>query len=223
MTRRWMSSSSAQIREARDRTAIRNVKILQSYVERGLTGKNRRIILRFLVSPTGILGDGHVQALRIVNNELYLDDRGSMRPARHRCATKPCPSIWSSARWDTAACHCPMCPFHDAWGTIPNDRGRVMTRQDDGEFLVGNYARRLDQTGTDRHHRHQQTRRHRKLRSFSGRSCARATPWSHTIPGDETIWISWCGNARPPFSVFRIGSGWTSSSCSAAPSADAAA
>jgi ferredoxin/flavodoxin---NADP+ reductase len=31
-------------------------------------------------------------------------------------------------------------PFYDRWGTIPNDKGRVLTQQDSGTPVTGNYV-----------------------------------------------------------------------------------
>ena len=52
-------------------TARRNVEILTEYASCEPQGKDRRIVLRFLVSPVEILGDERVEGIRIVRNELY--------------------------------------------------------------------------------------------------------------------------------------------------------
>jgi ferredoxin--NADP+ reductase len=131
--------SSEQLQTSGDRTAMRNVKTLQAYVERGITGKKRRIVMRFLVSPTEILGDRRVEAIRIVKNELYLDGRGSLRPrATDQYETLPVDMVFRSVGYRGVAL--PDVPFYDAWGTIPNERGRVLTEQGSGEFLIGNYV-----------------------------------------------------------------------------------
>ena len=110
--------SATHLKKARDRSAIRNVKILQSYVDRGLTGKSRRIIMRFLVSPTEIIGDDNVVAMKIVKNELYLDEHGNLRP-RATDQFEILPWTWFSARWVIAACPCRMCPSMIAGARYP--------------------------------------------------------------------------------------------------------
>ncbi len=131
--------SSRQLRESGDRSATRNVKTLQAYVERGITGKSRRIVMRFLVSPTDILGDRRVEAMRMVKNELYLDGRGSLRPrATDQYETLPVDMVFRSVGYHGVPL--PDVPFYDAWGTIPNDCGRVLTQHESGEFLIGNYV-----------------------------------------------------------------------------------
>lgn len=131
--------SATHLKKSRDRAAIRNVKILQSYVDRGLTGKSRRIILRFLVSPVQLIGEEKVEAMQIVKNELYLDDRGSLRPRpTSQYETFPLDMVFRSVGYRGVPL--PDVPFYDRWGTIPNDRGRVLTRHEGRQRLPGNYV-----------------------------------------------------------------------------------
>ena len=131
--------SATHLKKARDRSAIRNVKILQSYVDRGLTGKSRRIIMRFLVSPTEFLGRGQVEAMKLVKNELYLDDHGNLRPrATGQYETLPIDMVFRSVGYRGVPLR--DVPFYDRWGTIPNDRGRVLTRHEGRELVPGNYV-----------------------------------------------------------------------------------
>ena len=131
--------SATHLKKARDRSAIRNVKILQSYVDRGLTGKSRRIIMRFLVSPGALIGDGKVEAMRLVRNELYLDENGNLRPrATERAELLPVDMVFRSVGYRGVPLR--DVPFYDRWGTIPNDRGRVLTRHEGKERLAGNYV-----------------------------------------------------------------------------------
>ena len=131
--------SATHLKKSRDRAAIRNVKILQSYVDRGLTGKSRRIILRFLVSPVEFIGEEKVEAMKIAKNELYLDERGSLRPrptGQHEIL--PVDMVFRSVGYRGVPL--PDVPFYDRWGTIPNDRGRVLTRHEGRQRLPGNYV-----------------------------------------------------------------------------------
>lgn len=131
--------SATHLKKARDRSAIRNVKILQSYVDRGLTGKSRRIIMRFLVSPAEIMGQEKVEAMKIVKNELYLDENGHLRPrATDQFEVLPVDMIFRSVGYRGVPL--PDVPFYDRWGTIPNDQGRVLTKHQGAERLTGNYV-----------------------------------------------------------------------------------
>ena len=131
--------SATHLKQARDRAAIRNVKILQSYVDRGLTGKSRRIIMRFLVSPLELIGTDRVEAMKLGKNELALDDMGSLRPrATGEVETLPMDMVFRSVGYRGVPL--PDVPFYDRWGIIPNDRGRVLTRHEGRGRLPGNYV-----------------------------------------------------------------------------------
>ena len=131
--------SATHLKKARDRTAIRNVKTLQSYVDRGASGKSRRIIMRFLVSPAEIIGRDQVEAIKLSKNELYLDERGSLRPrATGQCETLSVDMVFRSVGYRGVPL--PDVPFYDRWGAIPNDRGRVLLRHEGKTRLTGNYV-----------------------------------------------------------------------------------
>ena len=131
--------SATHLKKARDRSAIRNVKILQSYVDRGLTGKRRRITMRFLVSPVEILGKNKVEAIKLVKNVLYLDDMGNLRPrATEHYETWPMDMVFRSVGYHGVPLR--DVPFYDRWGTIPNRSGRVLTKHEGREVLTGNYV-----------------------------------------------------------------------------------
>lgn len=131
--------SATHLKKARDRSAIRNVKILQSYVDRGLTGKSRRIIMRFLVSPSEIIGGEKVEAMTIAKNELYLDENGNLRPrATGEYETLPVDMVFRSVGYRGVPLR--DVPFYDRWGTIPNADGRVLTRHEGRERVTGNYV-----------------------------------------------------------------------------------
>ncbi len=121
-----------------DKNAIRNVEILREYAQRQPDGKRRKVIFRFLVSPVEIIGDERVEAIKLVHNELYQDDRGNLRPrATDRYETIPVGLVFRSVGYRGVPL--PDVPFREDWGTIPNDKGRVLTAAD-GEVLRGHYV-----------------------------------------------------------------------------------
>jgi ferredoxin--NADP+ reductase len=130
--------SEAELAEG-DRSMTQNVETLRKYAEREPEGKPRRIIFRFLTSPEEIIGVDQVEAVRIVKNELYRDERGSVRPrATEHTATIPAGLVFRSVGYRGVAL--PDVPFNESWGTIPNVKGRVFTQQKDGERVVGDYV-----------------------------------------------------------------------------------
>ncbi|MCY3907356.1 MAG: FAD-dependent oxidoreductase [Anaerolineaceae bacterium] len=131
--------SRAFVESGESRTATRNVEILTNYSLEGAQGKSRRIIMRFLTSPVEILGDGRVEAMRLVRNELQLRDNGylSARPT-DIYETIPVGLVFRSVGYRGVPL--PDIPFYEPWGIIPNEKGRVLREQDGSESLTGLYV-----------------------------------------------------------------------------------
>ena len=114
-----LDEASAAELEAAPPTVKRNVQHLRDYAAREPEGKPRAIRLRFLASPAAILGDGRVEAIELVRNEL-VDGRAVATEDRE---TISCGIVFRSVGYRGVGL--PGVPFEDASGTIPNDRGRV--------------------------------------------------------------------------------------------------
>ncbi len=131
--------SRAYIESGEDRTARRNVEILTDYAQQGPQGKKCQIIMRFLVSPVEIIGMDSVEAIKVVKNELYATESGSLRPrATNEYEILPVQLVFRSVGYRGVAL--PDVPFYDRWGTIPNDKGRVLTEHESGVPVTGNYV-----------------------------------------------------------------------------------
>lgn len=118
---------------------VRNVEILRKLAVRDLSGKPKQIIMHFLTSPTEIIGTDKVEAIKVVRNELYLSDRGVLRPrATEEFDTIPVQLVFRSVGYKGLAL--PDVPFYDKWGIIPNDEGRVITEFGGDEQLIGDYV-----------------------------------------------------------------------------------
>ena len=62
-----------------NRVAAANVRTLHALAERGATGQPRRIVMRFLTSPTEVLGDGgQVCGVRVERNALVPNAAGEL-------------------------------------------------------------------------------------------------------------------------------------------------
>jgi ferredoxin/flavodoxin---NADP+ reductase len=121
-----------------DATAERNVKTLRDYAERPLTHE-RRIVLRFLLSPTELRGDERgVREVAFVRNELIADESGALRarPTREQ-ETIPAGLVMRAIGYRGVPL--PEVPFDEHRHVIPNAQGRVL--EDDahraGEYVVG--------------------------------------------------------------------------------------
>ena len=123
-----------------DRATVKNVEILQGYARRKPTGKSRKIIMRFLVSPVELIdnGNGHVKAMRLVKNELYATEAGTLRPrASDHFEEIPVGLVFRSVGY--RGVQLPGVPFHDKWGVILNQKGRVLHPETE-EPLAGEYT-----------------------------------------------------------------------------------
>jgi ferredoxin/flavodoxin---NADP+ reductase len=115
----------------------RNMEVLREFATREETGKPCRIVLRFRVSPVAILGEGRVEAVEVVRNDLVPDERGRLRavPTDSR-EVIPCGLVFRSIGYRGVGL--PEVPFDEERGTIPNREGRVIVQ--DGEPLPGVYC-----------------------------------------------------------------------------------
>ena len=131
--------SQADVDAHPDKALVRKIEILQRYAAQPPTGKPRRLHIRFLLSPTELIGDGdgRVRAVRLVRNELHADN-GSLRPRpTDEHETIPADIVFRSVGY--LGVPLPDVPFYERRGVIPNDRGRVLAR-DRGDPVPGLYA-----------------------------------------------------------------------------------
>jgi ferredoxin--NADP+ reductase len=129
-------ASAAALEADRARTR-RNVDILREFAARAPTGKPRTLRLRFKVSPVAILGDGRVEAVEIVHNELVAGDDGQIRAVpTARKETLECGLVFRSVGYRGVAL--PGVPFDEWRGVIPNVEGRVV--DEDGSVVRGVYC-----------------------------------------------------------------------------------
>jgi len=121
-------------------TSRRNVEILRSYAERPPTGQPKRIVLRFLLSPSALLAgeDGHLGGLELIRNELVLGDDGKLRAqASAERETLAAGLLFRAIGY--RGIPLPEVPFDERAAVIPN-RGGCVTDPDTGEALPGEYV-----------------------------------------------------------------------------------
>ncbi len=123
MSREWLEKNQ-------DRTVMKKVEMLQSFAAQPPSGKRRKLVLRFLVSPTEMAGDsqGRVTSMELVHNVLYATEAGTLRP-RHteKTETLPVDLVFRSIGYRGVPL--PEVPFYDSWGVILNEKGRVLDPQ----------------------------------------------------------------------------------------------
>ncbi|MEP7291174.1 MAG: FAD-dependent oxidoreductase [Chloroflexota bacterium] len=131
-------ASNQLILSGEDRNAERNLQTLLRYSQNGEPGKSRRVHMRFLVSPTQIIGSEAVEAIEIVHNELYQASDGTLRPrATEKIETLPVGLVFRSIGYKGV--EVPGVPFDERAGIIPNAQGRIVDSVQ-AKTLVGEYV-----------------------------------------------------------------------------------
>jgi len=132
--------SRAAVEQSQDRATLKKVEILKDYARRTTTGKSKKLIIRFLVSPVELIGSeaGQVTAMRLVRNRLEATPAGTLQAKpTGQFEVLPVGLVFRSVGYRGVPL--PGVPFHDSWGVILNETGRVLdpgTKQP----LVGEYT-----------------------------------------------------------------------------------
>lgn len=131
--------SQAALDSGSDRAAGRKVAMLQEFANRQPEGKARCLTIRFLVSPTALLGvAGRLTTMQLVKNKLYATDAGTLRPrATEQVEELPVDMVFRSVGYRGVPL--PDVPFDDRRGVIANAEGRVLDVDGRGP-LIGIYA-----------------------------------------------------------------------------------
>ena len=134
--------SLKELESTADRGTARKVEILQSYSENKPSGKPKQLTLRFLVSPVEMYGDdqGRLTGMKLVKNELYATDAGTLRPA----PTNEFEELEVGLAFRSIGYRgvpLPGVPFNKSWGVIMNEDGRVIdletNKPEVGEYTAG--------------------------------------------------------------------------------------
>jgi ferredoxin--NADP+ reductase len=132
--------SREMLERVKDRTTMNKVEILQGYALRKPTGKSRKLFVRFLVSPVELIGNeaGQVVAMRLVRNELYPTEAGTLRPRPiDQFEELPVGLVFRSVGYRGVPL--PGVPFNEQWRVVLNKKGRVLD-PDTQKPVVGEYT-----------------------------------------------------------------------------------
>jgi ferredoxin--NADP+ reductase len=119
--------SRAELERNPDRATAKKVEILQSYAGRPPRATSKRLVIRFLVSPVELIGDetGRVRAMKLVRNRLEAGASGALSPKPTGVIEEiPVGLVFRSVGYKGVPL--PGVPFHESWGVILNDKGRVL-------------------------------------------------------------------------------------------------
>jgi len=128
------------LERAPDRATQKKIEIIKEYAHRAPTGKPKRLVMRFLVSPVALRDDGTgaVGGMRLVKNRLYATATGTLQPkATDQFEDLPVGLVFRSVGYRGVPL--PGVPFNDDWGVILNAKGRVLDPQTKHP-LVGQYT-----------------------------------------------------------------------------------
>ncbi|MFE6922146.1 FAD-dependent oxidoreductase [Nocardia sp. NPDC057663] len=98
--------------------------VAQQYSKSTRTPGHRRIVFRYLASPTGLTGDGKVESVQLVHNELTERDGRLHAHPTDRTETLAAGLVLRSVGYRGTPQ--PDLPFDPSRGVIPNEHGRVV-------------------------------------------------------------------------------------------------
>ncbi|WP_337869533.1 FAD-dependent oxidoreductase [Meiothermus sp.] len=117
---------------AHDPAMLKNLEVLREFAARPLSGKPRRIHIRFFVSPVAVLGEGRVQKIRLEKNRL---DENLNAVGTGQFEELEVGMVLRSVGYKGVPL--PEVPFDSRKGVIPNQGGRVLR---EGQVALGEYA-----------------------------------------------------------------------------------
>ena len=132
--------SEQSLAQSQDRGTMKKVEILQSYTDNKPSGKPKKLIVRFLVSPVELYGNeaGQVTGMKLVKNKLYASGAGTLRPkATDQFEEIPVDIVFRSVGYRGVAL--PGVPFYENWGVILNEKGRVLNPETN-KPVIGEYT-----------------------------------------------------------------------------------
>jgi len=130
--------SAAALAAEDDATTRKKLEILADYAKREASGRPRRLMLRFLVSPVEILErNGRVSGIRLARNRLVKSGDDLKAEPTGEFEDLPVDLVFRSVGYRGVAL--PGLPFDEKRGTVPNEKGRVIDPADRSP-LTGHYV-----------------------------------------------------------------------------------
>ena len=129
-------TAQLQARGELEATTARKIDLVRALAAPRATSAGKRIVLRFLLSPTELSGEGRVERVRAMRNEFATDDGGQIRATTGGQSVEfPAQLVLRSIGYRGTAL--PGLPFDEKTGTIPNKAGRV---QEESGGMLGTYV-----------------------------------------------------------------------------------
>ena len=125
-----------------DRLTSKKVQLIQELSKKSGAQKNRRLVMRFLVSPESLHDDGSGGVSSVTLRKNTLITRGDRLQARPTDSVEELPAEVVFRSVGYRGVPLPEIPFRKDWAVIPNDRGRVVGSGIDGGVYVGGWIKR---------------------------------------------------------------------------------
>jgi ferredoxin--NADP+ reductase len=127
--------SQAELDQPKASQARKLIKLLNEFAQRPAAPKSRELKLHFLKSPTELLGDGRLNQVILERNTLVGEPGKQKSRGTGETERLDCGVLFRSVGYRGTPI--PGVPFHDEWGIVPNEEGRVI---DDDQPVAGLYA-----------------------------------------------------------------------------------
>lgn len=127
--------SQAEYDDPENRNARRVFPTLQEFSRRPASSSRRRLHFEFLKSPVEIRGDGRVESIRLEKNRLEGEPHRLKARGTGESVELAAGLVFRSVGYRGSPI--PGVPFHEDWGIIPNEGGRVT---DGGKPVPGLYV-----------------------------------------------------------------------------------
>ncbi len=119
-----------------DSTIATKIRLAREYSERSETPGNKRVVFRYLVSPTELVGTDKVDSMRCVRNEFADGDGARVRPTSETFALDTAMVVRAIGYRGLPV---DGLPFDSDRGVVPNENGRVVSAQQPvpGVYVAG--------------------------------------------------------------------------------------
>ena len=130
-------ASSAEVADVKGKVAGKNLELFKQFSQTADGGQPRTCHFTFLKSPLRLEGDGRLQRIVLEKNELSGETFAQSARGTGETSVLDCGLLFRSIGY--RGIEIPGVPFHERWGTFPNNAGRV-TDGEGGDVIAGVYT-----------------------------------------------------------------------------------
>ncbi len=128
-------ASHLELEDEKNHKARKNMHILREFAALSPAGKKKKVVIHFFESPIELVGNGKVEAIRLVKNRLEGEPGNQKAIATDETIEMPCDMVFRSVGYRGIPIE--GVPFDERRGVFPNTDGRLI--KDDAP-MYGMYA-----------------------------------------------------------------------------------